>query len=106
MGGSTSPDMKPCEAERPGYVFKSGLVGPFSANLMFSNLDIFIEKPFSVLSFHVCQLCKTGAKTAAASLKSKAALSETVRARARKQRLSQEASFSVETTPWQKADYV
>lgn len=67
MGRSISPDMKPCDAERQGYVFKSGLVGPFSAGLMFSNLDIFIEKPFSVLSFHVCQLCKTGAKTTAAS---------------------------------------
>jgi hypothetical protein len=50
MGGSISPVLKPCEAEVQGYVFKCGLVGPFSASLLFSNLDIFIEKPFPVLS--------------------------------------------------------
>jgi hypothetical protein len=76
MGGSISPDMKPCDPERLGYVFKSGLIGPFSSSLMFSYLDIFIEKPFSVLSFHVCQLCKTTAKTTAAPLKSKVTHSE------------------------------
>ena len=83
MGRSISPDLKPCDAERHGYVFKSGLVGPFCSGLMFSNLDIFIEKPFSVLSFHVCHLCQTGAMTTAAPLKSKAARSEPVRAHAR-----------------------
>jgi hypothetical protein len=72
MGGSISPDMKPCKAEGWRYVFKIGLVGPFCSGLMFSNLDTFIEKPFSVLSFHVCQLCKTRAKTTVATLKSKA----------------------------------
>lgn len=71
MSGPTSPEMKPRRAETPGYVFKSGLVGPFCIGLMFSNLDIFIEKPFSVLSFHICHLCKTSAKTTAAPLKSK-----------------------------------
>lgn len=64
--------MKPYDPEMLGYVFKSGLIGPFSASLMFSYLDIFIEKPFSVLTFHVCQLCKINAKTTTAPLKSKA----------------------------------
>ncbi len=68
--------MKPYEAARRGYVFKSGLIGPFCSGLMFSNLDIFIEKPFSILSFHVCQLCKTSAKTTAGPLKSKATHSD------------------------------
>jgi hypothetical protein len=49
MGRSISPDMKPCDAERHGYVFKSGLIGPLFAGLMFSNLDTFIEKPFPIL---------------------------------------------------------
>ncbi len=50
MSSSTSPVLKPCHSERWGYVFRTGLVGRFLHGFMFSNLDIFIEKPFSILS--------------------------------------------------------
>jgi hypothetical protein len=53
MDGSISPDLKLCKAEKQGYVFKGGLVGLFPIYLMFLFLDIFIEKPFPVHSFHV-----------------------------------------------------
>jgi hypothetical protein len=53
MGRSTSPFLKLWKAKNGVHCFKSGLVGPFLTRFNVSNLDTFIEKPFSVLSFHV-----------------------------------------------------
>lgn len=72
MGVSTSTRLTPWNAELRPIGITGVLVGPFFGSLQVSDMDTFIEKPFSVLSFHVCQLCKTSAKTTAAPLKSKA----------------------------------
>ena len=50
MHGATSPLAKPCKAFNRAHGFTGGLVGQFFGALMVSQVDIFIEKPFSVLT--------------------------------------------------------
>ena len=50
MHGATSPLAKPSMALNRAHGFTGGLVGQFFGALMVSQVDIFIEKPFSVVT--------------------------------------------------------
>ena len=54
MGTPASPRQKPLKRRRPFHGCSSGLVGGVLALSTVSEMDTFIEKPFSVLSLSVC----------------------------------------------------
>jgi hypothetical protein len=90
MGTSASPRQKPLKGRCPSHGCSGGLVGGVWASFTVSEMDIFIEKPFSVLSLSVCICSADRAKHQAAS-----------RARAYwtpKRALGQMISYSVESS--------
>lgn len=90
MGTPASPRQKPLMGRCPSHGCAGGLAGGVLAPFTVSEMDTFIEKPFSVLSLLVC-ICSAD----------RAKHREAPRARVvwgRKRALGQMISYSVEST--------
>jgi hypothetical protein len=68
MEVSTSPLQQPCRQLQPHASFTGGLVGHLLGGFNVSQMDTFIEKPFSVVSLCACSLQKAQWKTQSGSV--------------------------------------